>query len=304
MSDAYMKRVFNSNHGNYVSLNEWTFSVESNMQETVEKNINTLLGLEYLGKEIPIGDDRLDTVAFDDKSKCFVIIEYKNKENAHVVSQASAYLNEMKSHKGDVVLLYNQKKKAQKTIRNFDWNASYAIIISPNFTKYQIQSKNELQNIELHQISTYDGGVMILEQLNDTNRMQDTPKETRKQTNKPQTKPQQKSSQNNILELYDELTKRISEQGELTTQKQQKYYFGFYTKHQQLVCGIRKQQSKIKLFYKVKESDNVLTESNFVEKIDGLNHAGGQYHSYINDYDDIERVLPFVKKSYEFLTSV
>jgi hypothetical protein len=45
---------------------------------------------------------RIDTFAFDNESKAFVIIEYKKDRNFSVVDQGLAYLNLMLNNKDDI----------------------------------------------------------------------------------------------------------------------------------------------------------------------------------------------------------
>jgi selenocysteine lyase/cysteine desulfurase len=49
---------------------------------------------------------RIDTLAFYNESKAFVIIEYKKDRNFSVVDQGMAYLNLMLNNKADFILEY------------------------------------------------------------------------------------------------------------------------------------------------------------------------------------------------------
>lgn len=78
----------------------------------------------------------LDTLAFDEELKSFVIIEYKKDKNFSVIDQGYAYLSVMLNNKADFILEYNETViKAWKT--DVDWSQSKIIFVSQGFTNYQ-----------------------------------------------------------------------------------------------------------------------------------------------------------------------
>ncbi len=82
---------------------------------------------------------RVDTLAFDNESKAFVIIEDKKDRNFSVVDQGMAYLNLMLNNKADFILEYNERSHSSHSLKReeIDWSQSRIIFISPEFTKYQ-----------------------------------------------------------------------------------------------------------------------------------------------------------------------
>lgn len=59
-------------------IKEIPFDSEKELQSLCEKNLNLLLGIEFVATEFTVSNLRLDTVAFDEQTNSFVIIEYKN----------------------------------------------------------------------------------------------------------------------------------------------------------------------------------------------------------------------------------
>ena len=161
-------RVFRTTIGTeYERTNTEKYKYEKGMQEKIETNLDTFFPhLDFVDSEFSIGGDRVDTVAYDTERDCFVIIEYKNIKSESVLNQCIAYQQKMKIHKTDLVLSFNKKWEKQYDTRDFDWNAAYVMIVAPEFTKHQLQGKDSLHNIELHQIHTYKRGIIILDQLN------------------------------------------------------------------------------------------------------------------------------------------
>jgi hypothetical protein len=60
---------------------------------------------------------RIDTLAFDNESKAFVIIEYKKDRNFSVVDQGIGYLNLMLNDKADFILEYNQSSPSSHSLK-------------------------------------------------------------------------------------------------------------------------------------------------------------------------------------------
>mgnify|MGYP000771397631 CR=1 FL=1 len=56
-------------------IKEKPFKLEKEIQNIVEKNLQTLLGLDFIKTEFSIGTFRIDSLAFDSDKKSFVIIE-------------------------------------------------------------------------------------------------------------------------------------------------------------------------------------------------------------------------------------
>ena len=57
------------------------FDLEREIQSMVENNCSNLFNLKFIASEFTVGEFRLDTLAYDEESSSFVIIEYKNTQN-------------------------------------------------------------------------------------------------------------------------------------------------------------------------------------------------------------------------------
>lgn len=87
-----------------------------------------MMGLEMVKSEFSIKGKRIDTLAYDNQSNAFVIIEYKRDKNVSVVDQSFTYLSLMLENKADFVLTYNET--LQKAIRSssVDWSPASASV--------------------------------------------------------------------------------------------------------------------------------------------------------------------------------
>ena len=95
-------------------LREIGFPTEKAMQTFCEKHLYELLGLRFIATEFVVAQFRFDSIAYDETTKSFVIIEYKNDQNFSVIDQGYSYISTALSHKADFVLKYNQVFTASK----------------------------------------------------------------------------------------------------------------------------------------------------------------------------------------------
>ena len=98
-------------------LKQKDFKNEKELQNFFENNIETILGYKFIDTEFVVGDFRIDSLAFDEESKSFRIIEYKNVKNHSLVDQGYTYLKLMLERKADFVLQYNIKTKSYSRYR-------------------------------------------------------------------------------------------------------------------------------------------------------------------------------------------
>ncbi|MDQ0514272.1 hypothetical protein J2Z62_000710 [Mycoplasmoides fastidiosum] len=154
------------------------FKLEKEIQNIVEKNLETLFGYKILSTEFQTGDYRFDTVAFDEETKSFVIIEYKRGKNESLVDQGYAYLYTFLTKSAEFVLLYNEKNPtANKQKKDFNWSETKLIFISPNFTSYQKDAVN-LSKVpfKLFEIKKYGNEIFLIEEVNvQNNTIKNTP---------------------------------------------------------------------------------------------------------------------------------
>lgn len=79
-----------------IELNKKPFNSESGLQEFFENNLIELIGYKFITSEFSLQSNRIDTLAFDEKSKSFVIIEYKNHLSDSLLGQCFRYEQDFK----------------------------------------------------------------------------------------------------------------------------------------------------------------------------------------------------------------
>ena len=147
-------------------IKEQPFKFEKEMQGLVERNLQTLLGLDFICTEFAIGTFRIDSLAYDAERKAFVIIEYKRDKNFSVIDQGYAYLALMLNNKAEFILEYNEAKSHGLKRDNVDWSQSRVIFVAPNFTTYQKEAINFKDlPIELWEIRRFANNTLSFERI-------------------------------------------------------------------------------------------------------------------------------------------
>ncbi len=142
--------IYTINQKKLVPISERKMDLERDIQKLTEENLDILFGSTFvsgsLNQEFSVRaqeqDFYIDTLAFDESQKSFVIIEYKKDRSFSVIDQGFAYLSAMLNHKADFVLELNERLHKTVTKSDIDWEQSRVIFISPEFTNYQKNAIN------------------------------------------------------------------------------------------------------------------------------------------------------------------
>jgi predicted transport protein len=151
-------------------IKEKSFRLEKEIQDLIEKNLNVILGLDFVRSEFSLNNFRIDTLAFDQEANAFVIIEYKRDRNFSVIDQGYAYLSLMLNNKADFILEFNESLNKNLKRDNVDWSQSRVLFVSPSFTNYQREAINFKDlPIELWEIKRYENDTVAFDQIQKTN---------------------------------------------------------------------------------------------------------------------------------------
>lgn len=72
-------RIFEQKAKLLIGLKEKPFKLEKDIQNAIENNLDTIFGYKLVKSEFIIKSYRIDTLAFDEENKSFVIFEYKTR---------------------------------------------------------------------------------------------------------------------------------------------------------------------------------------------------------------------------------
>lgn len=298
--------LFNIKDEGVSEVKELPFKSEKELQTLCEKNLDTFVNLQFVDTEFSVADFRLDTVAFDGESNAFVIIEYKNQRNVSVIDQGYTYLSTMFNHKADFVLRYNIKFQANKDLNDFDWSQSKVIFISPNFTKYQINSINFKDlPIELWKIKKYQNNTVSFEQILSANSDEsikqiapvldtDVKQEVSKETKTYSEKELVDVADDYIVDIYNELKEYILGLDDNITLKPTKLYIGF-NRGRKSIFSIKLQKKSLVLW--INTEPNMLDDpKKIIKDVTNIGHHGnGNSQINISSSDDIGYIEDLLK---------
>ncbi len=289
-------------------VRENKFNLEREIQNLVEKNLKSLLNLDLIKSEFTIGNFRIDTLAYDQETNSFVIIEFKRSKNFSVVDQGYAYLALMLNNKADFILEYNETQNKRLMRKNVDWSQSRVIFISQVFTTYQKEAINFKDlPIELWEINRYENNTISFKQIQKTNATESiktiskiddkntvsVAKEIKVYTEEDHLL----SASIEIKELFDIFKARIIEfNGDIITKaKKQTIDFRIDNK---IFCDIIVQANALKIILNLKKG--MLEDFKKIARdISSVGHWGnGDYELKLFKEDDLDYILSLVKQSY------
>ena len=115
------------------------FNSEFILQRNTQDNLD-LFNLEFVASEFQYSDLRFDTLAFDEDTNSFVIIEYKNKLDFEVLNQGETYYNLLLDNKRVYIDKYNDVFNTKFKEDDFDFDKTKVLIIGPKFNKKQLEA--------------------------------------------------------------------------------------------------------------------------------------------------------------------
>jgi predicted transport protein len=293
-----------------VSINQ--FSLEKEIQELIEKNVNELFELDFVKSELRVQNFRFDTLCFDKSSNSFVIIEYKRGTNYSVIDQGYTYLSLLLNNKSDFILEYNETTGSTIKRDEVDWSQSRIIFISPKFSDYQKTSIN-FKNVpfELWEITRFKNELIGLNQIiteSDVDINSTVNLETNKSVlnqvsneiikldenyhlNKSKNRPEV------IYEMYKDLKEKILGLGENVEIKIGKQTIGF--KQNRVFTDLIIYNKGIGIVLNLKRGE-LNDFQNLTEDISEKGHWGnGEYRIWINTMEEIDYGFSLIKQSYK-----
>lgn len=286
-------------------LKQKDFKNEKELQNFFENNLERILGYRFIDSEFTVGDFRIDSLAFDEETKSFKIIEYKNVKNHSLVDQGYTYLKIMLERKADFVLQYNIKTKSSLTIQDIDWSQSRIIFVSPIYTAYQLNA-TDFKNIpvDLVKVTRYEEDIVEINFIKKTSnvkvqdiKMESEQNDVNKEVIVYTEEDHLAKASEEIKIIYEDLKNRILELDDIDVVSK-KLYIAF--KGTRNIVDIELYKNKIKMYINMKKG-TLEDPLNITKDISNIGHWGnGDYCLFIDKRDDIDNVVPLIKQSVSF----
>lgn len=289
------------------SLKEKPFKLEKDIQTVFESNLEQITGYKFVKSEFIIKNSRIDTLAFDEESKAFVIIEYKRERNDGVVDQGLSYLNLMLEYKGDFIVEYNESCNKSLKRTDVDWSQSKVLFVAPSFNSYQKLSSNFKDlPIELWEIKRFENDIVVINPIKKSpsapsfKQVQSTNEKT---TINKVVKEIKVYSEDDLLcnksdeikELYETFRDAILKLSTDIEVVALKHYTAF--KKGRNIVDLEIQQKQLKLWINLKLGQ--LDDSKrLTRNVSNIGHYGnGDYELIIADTKNLEYIMSLVKQS-------
>lgn len=165
MSDI---KLFRISKGQATELQGAASDLEKPMQNLIEANLETFLGIRFLASEYSTGKKhggRIDSLGLDE-NHCPVIIEYKRSVGENVINQGLYYLDWLMDHQADFKLLA-QERVGKVAAEKIDWSAPRLVCIAADFTKFDGHAVQQMnRNIELIRYRRFGDDLLLFELAN------------------------------------------------------------------------------------------------------------------------------------------
>ena len=284
------------------------FKNEKELQTLTEKNLEELFNLKFVATEFPVDTLRIDTLAFNEETNSFVIIEYKNVPNFSVIDQGYSYLSLLLNNKAEFVLKYNLVFNTKKSKDDFDFTQTSVMFISPTYNKYQLRSV-EFSDIafELWKVVKYSNGTVSFDKVNNTdtnasikqitnadNKKQKVNREIKKYTEEDTLD----GRSDNMKSLYYDFKEFVLSNYDDLEINHWKYYFVFKVNNK-IVASATVYANSIKSWINLKETE-LEDPDNRIRNVTNVGHHGvGDYEFVINSKEDFDYFDKLFKQSYE-----
>lgn len=287
-------------------IKELPFKFEKDIQTLVEKNLKSLLHLDFIRSEFSLNGFRLDTLAFDTETKSFVIVEYKRDKNFSVIDQGYAYLSLMLNNKADFILEFNESQQTILKRTDVDWTQSKVIFISPQFTNYQREAINFKDlPIELWEIRRFENDTVSFDQIQKASAREsiktisgndETVEAVSKEVKVFTEQDHLQKVDFETRELYELVKERLISLDDNVTTQPKKQTIGFRVDNN-IFCDIVLQGKGLKIYLNLKSGD-LQDQKKIARDVSNVGHWGnGSYEIKLTDLEDIDYILSLLKQS-------
>lgn len=304
--------LYTNQAGRLKEVKEKPFKLEKDIQKLFEANLPDIMGLEFVKSEFTIKNKRIDTLAYDEQSCAFIIIEYKRDKNVSVVDQGFTYLSLMLENKADFIVEYNETLKKNLKRDHVDCSQTRVVFVSTSFTENQVQATNFKDiAIELWEVKQFE---------NDTVTIKPVKKSTSAESIKPLTQNKEvlsavteqikvytedehlSSTSEAMAELYEKFKQGIVQLADDIEVKPKKLVIGF-NRDKNVFADICLLKNSIKIWVNLKKGE--LDDPKCLAKdVSQIGHWGnGDYQLQVESDSDLEYIMSLVKQSLKKVVS-
>ena len=297
-------QIYNNNSWKLEEMQEKWFLLEKDMQKLTENNLDNIFDLEFIATEFQLHNLRIDTLAFDNETNSFVIIEYKRWSSYSVIDQAMAYLSLMLNNKAEFVQELCRKRKKFIDTKDIEWSARRIIIIADSFNRYQkdcINFKN--LPVELWELKNFGKNIITFNHLKSISQLESIHIDN-EQKKISDIKPILTYNEEYhlswkpdiITELYKDIENFILDLDSNFDIEYKKFYIAFRI-NRKTFFDIEPYQNFLRLYINLKKWE--FSESWFFEDVSNKGHYGnGDYAVKIHNMEQLMKIKLYLEEAY------
>lgn len=300
--------IFKQEKDKLIPIKELKIDLERELQSITEKNLKAVFGLEFISSEFTIQNFRIDTLAYDQETSAFVIIEYKKDRSFSVVDQGFAYLSLLLNNKDTFILEYARKTKIDLDKIKVDWSQSRVLFLANSFTPHQQNAINFRDlPIELWKVKKFDNGTILYSQVESADGCESISKITRNKTienvsreiKKHSVEDHFKKDWNQSRGLFDIFREKVLElDNRIVENPNPQDYIGYKINNSN-ICGVHIYKKKLKLdLMKVDKVDLKDPEKKVVKVPWKERHWPKLCSFEVNNEEDIDYAMFLIKQVY------
>ena len=303
--------IFKQENKSLKPIHELKIDLEKDIQSLTEENLETIFGLKFVTSEFQLNNLRIDTLAFDEETNSFVIIEYKRDRSFSVIDQGFAYLSLLLNQKADFILKYINTNGNTLDQNSIDWSQSRVIFVANSYTKYQQQAINfQDLPIELWEVKKFSNSTIIFNQLQAPQSSESINKISKNQTITSVSSEVKKYTVNDHFnegweesrELFETLTEKILDLDSRIKVNPTKNYIG-YVIDKKTVVLVKTRKSGLRLELLRVRPEDIKDPDKKTKYVDKSFERFHKYISFINlnSKNDLDYAMYLTKQVYEKL---
>ncbi|MFF4409621.1 endonuclease NucS domain-containing protein [Streptomyces sp. NPDC001404] len=280
-------------------------TVEKDLQQLIERNMDTILGVRFLASEYSTGArhrGRIDSIGLDENGSP-VIVEYKRTRDENVINQGLFYLDWLLDHRAEFRYLV-QGRLGADAADTIDWSNPRLICIAGDFTRYDQYAVHQIdRTIELVRYRRFGDELLALELLTaatGTPGRQPAPGGSNSRRTEAKTVTEYLAqAPEELRKLFDDLDAALTAFGDDVQRRELKHYIA-YKRLKNFACiQVHPRSTSLVVSLKVDPAAVTLQEG-FTRDISGTGHLGtGDLEVRISSHEDLERALDLFHTSYE-----
>ncbi|GBU09135.1 hypothetical protein AwWohl_02730 [Gammaproteobacteria bacterium] len=302
-------QIFSIKNKELTALKVRPFKLERELQQLFEANLACISNLQLVKSEFTIKEYRIDTLAYDEEAKAFVIIEYKRGLSLSVIDQGVTYLNLMFEYQANFIIEYNELFHKNLKRSDVDWSQSKIIFVAPAFTDYQKQSTNFKDlSIELWEVNRFGDDLLSIIPIKKSKSAPSI--KQLKSTNSTVLDTITKNiivydesfhldgKSDELLELYESFKNAILSLAPQLEIKANKLYLAF-KQDQNNIVSIHLQNNALKIWLNAKKG-NIDDPKQLARDVAAIGHWGvGDYELIVSDTQNKEYIMSLIKQLVE-----